>query len=247
LRLFISKFNLFLTQEAEAMMTISNAFHIPPRRIIPRFAIPILAMMVLSIAPLAGAQSSEDHKWNFNVGGGVTPLVGDISSRLNTGWNVTVGGGYKIVPSFGVDVEYMYNSFGVSQSALNALDVPNGDAHVHSITINPIWRFKRGERFGAYAIVGGGFYRRTVEFTQPTTAVVDVFDPWWGYIGPVIVPINQVLGSVTSNAGGVNGGLGTTIALGHGGIKFYGEIRYHYAATHRSHTQMLPITFGIRW
>src|SRR5258708_37585663 len=119
--LFISKFNLFLTQEAEAMMNISSAFHIPPGRIIPRFAIPILAIMVLSIAPMACAQISEEHKWNVNVGGGVTPLVGDISRRLNTGWHITVGGGYNIASSFGVDLEYMFNRFRASQSALHAL------------------------------------------------------------------------------------------------------------------------------
>ena len=226
---------------------ISNALRISTARIVSGFAVVVISIMVLFITPLARAQNSEEHKFNANVGVGVTPLVGDISTRLNTGWHITVGAGYNIAPSFGVDLEYMYTGLGVSQSALNALDVPNGNAHVNSLTIDPIWRFKRGERFGAYVIVGGGYYRRTVEFTAPTTAVVDVFDPWWGYIGPVIVPVNQILGSVTTNAGGVNGGLGTTIDLGHGGIKFYGEIRYHYAATHRSRTQMLPITFGVRW
>jgi hypothetical protein len=226
---------------------VSNSLNISARRVIARFAAPVLAFMVLSLASSAGAQTLEEHKWNFNVGAGVTPLVGDVSSRLNTGWHVTVGGGYNIVPSFGLDLEYMYTGLGVSRSALDALDVPSGNAHVHSLTVNPIWRFKRGERFGAYAIVGGGYYRRTVQFTQPTAAIVNVFDPWWGYVGPVVVPINVVLGSVTSNAGGVNAGLGTTIGLGHSGIKFYGEIRYHYAATHRDRTQMIPITFGLRW
>ena len=241
----MAEFGLGHTQETYKM--VSNSLNISARREIARFAVPVLVFMVLSLASLAGAQTSEEHKWNFNVGAGVTPMVGDISSRLNTGWHVTVGGGYNVAPSFGVSMEYMYNGLGVSRSALDELDVPSGNAHVHSLTVNPIWRFKRGERFGAYAIVGGGYYRRTVQFTQPTTAIVNVFDPWWGYVGPVVVPINQILGSVTSNAGGVNAGLGTTIDLGHGGAKFYGEIRYHYAATHRSRTQMLPITFGIRW
>jgi opacity protein-like surface antigen len=226
---------------------ISNALRILTPRIISGFSLGILSLMVLTITPSAGAQTSEGHKFNFNVGAGVTPLVGDISARLNTGWHVTIGAGYNFVPSFGVDAEYMYTGLGVNQSVLNQLSVPNGDAHVHSVTIDPIFRFKRGERFGAYAIVGGGYYRRTVEFFQPTTAVVDVFDPWWGYIGPVIVPVNQILGSVTSNAGGFNAGLGTTINLGGSGLKFYGEVRYHYANTHRSRTEMLPITFGIRW
>ena len=227
------------------MMT--DSMRLPKRKAIAKFTLPALILMVLTITSPVGAQTGSDRKWNVSAGVGVSPLVGDISSRLSTGWHVAVGGGYDITRSVGFTVEYMYNGLGVSNSVLNSLRVPNGDAHVHSLTLNPIWHFKTGERFGAYAIVGGGYYRRTVEFTQPTTAIVNIFDPWWGYVGPVFVPVNRVLGSATSNAGGVNGGLGTTIALGHSGAKFYSEIRYHYAATHRSRTQMLPITFGIRW
>jgi len=49
-------------------------------------------------------------------------------------------------------------------------------------------------------------------------------------------------------AGGVNGGVGVTVDLGHGGTKFYTEIRYHYAATHGArNTQILAMSFGIRW
>jgi opacity protein-like surface antigen len=215
---------------------------------VKNFRLSALAVVVaaLSVACSLHAQTESEHKWDAHAGAGVSPLVGDISDRLNTGWHFTVGGGYNLAESVGVTLEYMYNGFGVKKSVLNALNVPSGDAHMQSVTINPIWRFKTGGRLGAYVIVGGGYYRRTVEFTQPTLALVDVFDPWWGYVGPVIIPVNRVIGSATSNAGGANAGLGMTIGLG-GGVKFYSEIRYHYAATHRSRTQILPVTFGLRW
>jgi hypothetical protein len=193
------------------------------------------------------AQSDIDRRWDFSVGVGVTPPIADLRSRLNTGWHIAAGAGYNFNRTFGVRVEYMYNGFGVKQSVLNALSVPNGDAHMNSITLDPVFHFKTMGRFGGYLIGGGGFYRRTVQFTQPTTAIVDVFDPWWGYLGPAIIPVNRVIGSATSNAGGVNAGLGLDIDLGHGGAQFYSELRYHYAATHRSRTQLLPITFGVRW
>jgi opacity protein-like surface antigen len=207
-------------------------------------ALPIAILLISSPLP---AQVGPGQRWSLNVGGGVTPLVGDISSRLNTGWHVTAGGGYNFNPSFGINLEYSYTGLGVSRAVLNSLSVPNGNAHVNAITLNPIWRFATGERFAAYFTAGGGYYRRTVQFTQPTAAVVTVFDPWWGYFGPAIVPVNQVLGSVTSNAGGANAGVGITTPLGRGGLKLYAEIRYHYAATHRDRTQLLPVTFGIRW
>jgi hypothetical protein len=240
----------YLWRRRKEKMGIRKVGIFMPRTISKR-AVPALVVMAFSISLSLNAQTASDspeHRWNFNVGGGVTPTVGDISSRLNTGGHFTVGGGYNFTNSLGVALEYMYTGFGVDRSVLRALDVPDGDAHMHSVTLNPIWHFKTVGRFGGYAIGGGGFYRRTVEFTQPTTAIVTVFDPWWGYLGPAIVSANQVLGSVTSNAGGINAGLGITIDLGHGGTKFYGEIRYHYAATHRArNTQILPVTFGIRW
>jgi hypothetical protein len=241
--------DLLLLQEEEKMGI--RKVNIFMSRTISKLAIPTLLVIVLSMSVSLNAQSASDspeHKWNFNVGGGVTPTVGDISSRLNTGGHFTVGGGYNFTRSLGVTLEYMYTGLGVDRSVLRSLDVPDGSAHIHSITLNPVWRFKTSGRFGGYAIVGGGYYRRTVEFTQPTTAIVTIFDPWWGYLGPAVVPANQVLGSVTSNAGGVNAGLGMTIDLGHSGAKFYSEVRYHYAATHRArNTQILPVTFGIRW
>jgi len=212
----MTKSGLFLTQEEEKMAIRKVNILIP--RTISKFAVAVLIVMVFSISSSLNAQTPSDspeHRWNFNVGGGVTPTLGDISSRLNTGGHFTVGGGYNFTSSVGVTLEYMYTGFGVDRSVLRALDVPDGNAHMHSITLNPFWRFKTAGRFGGYVIGGGGFYRRTVEFTQPTTAIVTVFDPWWGYLGPALVPANQVLGSVTSNAGGVNAGLGMTIDLGH--------------------------------
>jgi hypothetical protein len=229
------------------MLTIASnttSGSVATRRTFRRFIISMLALAVISTVSPANAQY--EHRFNFNVGGSVVPLVGDISSRLNTGWNVTAGGGVNLAPTFGINAEYSYFGLGVDQSVLNSLDVPEGNAHIHAITVNPMWRFVNGERFGAYAIAGVGYYRRTVEFTQPTTALVTVFDPWWGYVGPFAVPAHQVLGSATSNAGGVNAGFGLTLGT-KGGVKFYTEARYHYANTHRSRTQMVPVTFGIRW
>ncbi|MCU1292783.1 MAG: hypothetical protein JWP08_1633 [Bryobacterales bacterium] len=39
--------------------------------------------------------------------------------------------------------------------------------------------------------------RRTVTFTQPVLASTFVFDPWWGYYGPALVPASQNVGSVS--------------------------------------------------
>jgi hypothetical protein len=89
--------------------------------------------------------------------------------------------------------------------------------------------------------------RRTVEFTQPTLAQTIVFDPWWGYFGPGLVSVNQVLGSVSSDAGMYNVGAGVNIPLPRTAIKLYVEGRYMHGFTPDANTRIVPLTVGIRW
>src|ERR1700680_2271610 len=64
-----------------------------------------------------------------------------------------------------------------------------------------LFRFRLGSRANAYVLLGGGYFRRIVQFTQLTLAQTVVFDPWWGYFGPALISANQVLGTFTSNSG----------------------------------------------
>jgi hypothetical protein len=61
------------------------------------------------------------------------------------------------------------------------------------------------------------------------------------------VPANQVIGRFSQNTGGVNIGGGFDIALGHTGTKFFTEARYHWIDTSRHATEIVPVTFGLRW
>jgi opacity protein-like surface antigen len=154
----------------------------------------------------------------------------------------------NFVPAFGVIGEFGYNSLGVASRVLNAVGAPNGDARIYSLTLNPIVRFNPHGRFDVYAIGGGGYYRRTVEFTEPTTAIATAFDPFFGVFFPVAVPANTVLGSFTQNKGGWNIGAGITVQLkGDSNAKFFAESRYHHIYTTPVRTTVLPVTFGFRW
>jgi hypothetical protein len=116
-----------------------------------------------------------------------------------------------------------------------------------SLTVGPRIHFPIASNVRGYVAGGAGWYRRTVEFTQPTLAVVDIIDPWWGYLGSEIVPANQVLGSVSNNAWGVNGGGGVSVVIGHSGAELFAEVRYHYAHTSPTTTSIVPVSFGIRF
>jgi hypothetical protein len=61
------------------------------------------------------------------------------------------------------------------------------------------------------------------------------------------VPTNQVIGSVSRNAWGVNGGGGVSVELGQSGAEVFAEVRYHYAHISPTTTAIVPVTFGIKF
>ncbi len=117
----------------------------------------------------------------------------------------------------------------------------------YSITVDPKISVWSGERANAYILGGGGWLRRTVEFTQPTVAQTIVFDPWFGYFGPALVPANQVTGSFSQNAGVWDVGAGMNFPLPRTSLKLYVEARYMDALTSSQHTTIVPITVGFHW
>jgi len=188
------------------------------------------------------AQESAFHKWNFNMGGGFTAPAGTTADHFEGSGNISTGGGYNFNPMLGIVGEFQYSALGISSTTLNSLNVPDGNAHIWSLTANPIVRVPLGHRLGVYFIGGGGLYQRKLEFTSPTTETV--FNPIFGLIG---IPANQILGSVTSTAGGLNAGGGFTYALGESGAKLYVESRYNHAFTDGPGTSYVPVSIGIRW
>jgi opacity protein-like surface antigen len=208
-------------------------------------------MATICLAGIIGAvpgAAQNTNRFTFNAGAGFTEPVRFTEDRLSRGFNLNVGGGINFTPSFGLIGEFGYNDLGLTDAALAAANVPNGSTRVLSLTANPIFRFNPRGRFDVYAIGGGGWYRRTVEFTEPTIATVTAFDPFWGVFFPVAVPANQVIGSFSQNKPGLNAGGGISFSLrGDSNAKIYAEARYHYLFTDNVRTTLLPVTFGLRW
>jgi opacity protein-like surface antigen len=217
-------------------------------RISPRqlcFYMPAMALTCLFVAGQGYAQQEQGVTVSSSVG--FSPLVGDISTRLNNGWHITIDGGYDFTSHFSTTLEYMYNGFGVSRRVLEEAQVPDGNAHLWAITLNPKLRLNRkSSRFAPYVVGGVGYYRRTVEFTRPVAIPVFIFDPFFGVFDNTLLEANQVIGNVTRSGIGGSAGGGFEVALGNSGARFFTEARYHYANTGRIVTRMVPVTFGIR-
>jgi hypothetical protein len=211
-----------------------------------RFPLLCLGMSAFfGLAQLTYAQD-EFHHLTFNVGGGYTAVTGGISSRLDGGGHLQVGGGYNFNHYLGILGTFTFHQLGLTGNALSAVDVPDGYSHVYSLTVEPKITLPFPHLGGFYVLGGGGWMRRTVTFTAPTVAQTVVFDPWFGYFGPALIPANQVLGSYSQNAGAWDVGGGVNIPLPRAHFKLYVEARYYTGLTN-THTTLVPITVGLRW
>ncbi|MCU1308287.1 MAG: hypothetical protein JWN45_2982 [Acidobacteriaceae bacterium] len=206
-------------------------------------------LRLVIVCTLAISSFAQDAGPGLTVHGGFgyTPLVGPLSRNLDNGWNFQIGGGFMFSRHLGFVGDYQYNHLGVPQDVLNALAVPDGNAHVQSLTFGPEIRFAPSRPISPYLIGGIGWYRRTVEFTSPTLTTATIFDPFFGFFFPAIVPANVVLGSITRDGFGGNVGLGFAFGFHESRARLFVEARYHQASMERRDTQMVPFTVGIRW
>ena len=130
----------------------------------------------------------------MDIGGGVSAPLGAISDSLNTGWNATVSAGYNFSSRFSSSIRYTYNGFGISRAVLDEAAVPDGNARLWSVTLDPKISFAPRSRLTPYLVGGVGYFRRTIEFTQPTLAPTIIFDPFFGFAFPALIPVNQIIG-----------------------------------------------------
>jgi hypothetical protein len=186
-------------------------------------------------------------KYDFFVGGGFQVPVGDQFNYAALSWGFGGGGGRMFNAHFGVNAEFNYDHFGLSGGTLNdQQDLYNytialynsqnpgnpvqfiqgldGNNHVWSFTAQPIYNIKSGEGFGAYVTGGGGFYHKVTNFTVPSIGTY--CDPFYGCYQ---YTANQTIDHYTSNAFGINGGLGLTYKFSRfSNQRLYAEVRYVY-------------------
>jgi opacity protein-like surface antigen len=205
------------------------------------------ALIWLVCLAMVFACAQSERPVAINIGGGFTPLVGDVSSHLNNGWHMTGGVGYNVRGPLTIGVQFAFNGFGVSRSALMNAAAPSGDSHVWSVTAEPRLQLPFAHRIRPYVVGGVGYYRRTVNFTRPAMQRVFFFDPFFGFVFPGVIGVNQVLSSVTRSGPGGSLGAGWSVKLGNTDAEFFNEARYTYAATGTIPTRMVPLTFGLRF
>ena len=214
--------------------------------------------------------SDGSTKIAFVGGAGLNVPVANTGKFYTPSYAITAGAGYNFNKMFGVLGEFHYDHMGLTGGAIaseyntlinsygaTADDLAGFDANAHfiALTVNPVVTYANDRsKFGAYATAGGGYYRKTTNFTLPTLGTACN-----GYFCSTY-EANENIDSATANGYGFNGGLGLTYKLSSfSSERLFVEARYHWMKIgtdanntdvfqyNRRNSEYIPITAGIRF
>lgn len=207
-----------------------------------------------ALAGAAAGQPAQQHRLftmsnlAFEVGGGFNAPIGNDRPYITYGGNLNVDGGFHLTNRLSLlgEFGFMDNKLPGAFIAAAGQGATGGNTHILSLTAEPVLDFFPGHTNSFYAIGGGGYYHKSTNFTVETCC------DFYGY------PISIDTNSFASNQGGLNLGLGYTHHLGglmgDSRMKLFGEVRYLYLFTPPTtqtnglgRTELLPVTFGLRW
>lgn len=181
-------------------------------------------------------------------GAGFTVPTGNTRTWQNTGYNIRFGAGWMFKPAIGLMAEYTFDGSNIPNSTLNRLSEPGGHVHIWSLTLDPILYIHPSGRLIPYVTGGGGFYRKVTTFTQP----VFIGNECDFFYGCFPVYQNVTLSHFSSNQGGENIGAGAAWKLSDTGrAKIFAEVRFVHVDSPTKGgsgtSNMIPVTFGLRW
>jgi hypothetical protein len=218
----------------------------------------LLATFCVRVSAQDEGEYGDDSKLNTNLAFMLTAPMNPMSKFVNVGGGFVGGAGYNISKRNAFVGEFMWNRLGASDSAIapiqQALGTRDVSGHANFFAFTGNYRFElQGQRTGIYFIAGAGWYRRSANITTHvatgSSIQCNATWQWWGYLctsGTVIS--DQTLASSTSDALGMNGGIGLTFKKAdEPRYRFYMEARYHYAPTKNIKTVLIPITVGVRF
>jgi hypothetical protein len=193
----------------------------------------------------------------LEFGGGFNAPIGNDTSTVGGGpfitWggNFTAGGGLHFTRRFSLLAEYQFIDDKLPGSLIAEVGTQGGNAHIWSLTLDPVIDLFPKKTNSIYVTGGGGFYRKLTSFTVPVEGEECYF-----YCGIYIE--NQTVFHFSSNQGGANAGIGYTHRLGgtygDSKTKLYAEARYLFVNTPSlsstngtGTTELIPVTLGVRW
>ncbi len=201
------------------------------------------------------------HRLTIEAGGGASAPAGD-KTYITWGGGFLLGAGVNINRRLATFIEYQFLDNKVPGAIIAESGATGGHYHIWSFTLSPQVDLFPKSSNDAYIAGGGGFYRKTTNFTDLTA---EEFCSYFGYCGIGYVP--TTVGKLSSNQGGFNIGGGYQHRFGgmygESRTRFFAEVRYLEVlspalqgtspsgglgpVTIGANTKLLPITVGIRW
>ena len=188
------------------------------------------------------------------------PLNAPLSptgQQVSWGLGLSAGAGYNFDRRNALVGEFMWNWLYPTDQALRpiqvALKTNKVSGHGNLFAFTGGYKLElRGRTLGTYFIIGGGWYYRTASLSRTLPAGTPIpCSPawlWWGYdcsSGAVVGDLTEIHSN--SSALGANGGVGITFRVGEAPYRVYVESRYHFAPTKNITTQLITVTWGIRY
>lgn len=203
-----------------------------------------------------GWKSLASHGLAFDLGAGFNAPIGNDTSSAGSGpfngpfitWggNFTAGGGLRFSKRVSLLGEFQFIDDKLPGSFIAYEGGQQGNSHIVSLTADPMIDLFPKRTTSVYATGGGGYYHKSTNF--------NVFGGYDYFGDPVFITAN----SFSSNQFGGNLGFGVTHRIGgvygDGTMKLFAEARYLYIHTpplSQSNglgpTELIPVTFGVRW
>jgi hypothetical protein len=192
------------------------------------------------------------RQYSFEGGAGFNAPIGNDLPYITWGGNFNIGGGLRFSSRFSLLGEYGFiddklpGAFVAAGNPAGGGNGSGGNTHIQSITVDPVFDLFPKASNGAYLVGGGGWYHKSTNFT-----VQECCD-FYGY------PVTVNAASFSSNQGGLNLGFGLYHRMGgvygDGTAKLFAEARYTWIDTPKigetnglGRTELIPVTFGVRW
>jgi hypothetical protein len=221
-------------------------------------------------APSAGGgqydNKSRSAGWKgklaMEFGGGFNIPTSETSPYINTGYQVSLGGGFHLNEVLSLLAQYQFIGDGLPSNIAAQAGVDGGNVHLWSFTLNPVVNLLPHHNTSVYVTGGGGFYRKVTNFQ--VVSAQQFCDYYYGYCGIDYVP--STVGHFSSNQGGwsVGGGISHRFGgmYGDGKMAVFAEARYLDVLTPAllnqsanglnpttigPGTKLVPVTFGLRF
>lgn len=201
-------------------------------------------------APRHRLKPKQYKNWNFNVGGGANVDSG-ATKKFIVGGGGTFGGGVARNANkyLGLRLDVGFDNLPLRQSALILAQASGGNAHVYTVTLDPIINVPVNKLWSGYVLFGPSYLHRSGKLLTSAALPGEACNPffqWWARCFAGSLPPNTNFLHSSHNEFGYNLGGGIARKV-YNNVEVYIDFRLIHGNHNNITTDVRPITMGVRW